>query len=172
VQGGDGGGLHVDGAAAVQPAVLDHARPRAVAPGRAARVHDVDVPVEADAAPRPAGERRGQAPQLGPLGLLAGVARMPAQRREVVGVQIGLEPQGGRGFGEELEHGPLVAGHARHAQRGGRVAGEGAGVERRQRGGLDLRDAVAGAHRGHGARRPCNAREDWPPGRVTLEGSA
>ena len=53
---------------------------------------------------------------------------MAAQRRQVVAVQVRIEPEAGRRPGEQLEHRALVAGDARHPQGGGGVADERLGV--------------------------------------------
>jgi hypothetical protein len=112
VQRGDDGALHVDRAAAVQAAVLEHARPRSVPPRRGAGPDDVDVSVQAQPARRLAGQRDRQAPQLVARRLLARMARVGAQPRQVVLVEVRLEAEAGRQVGEHLERRPLLAGDA------------------------------------------------------------
>ena len=54
---------------------------------------------------------------------------MGAQAREVVLVQIDLEPEPGGQIGERLERRPLLPGHARNAQDRRCVAKQGVRVE-------------------------------------------
>ena len=54
---------------------------------------------------------------------------MRAQRREIVLVQLGAQPQLLGQLGEALQRGALVAGHAGHGDEGARVAGEGPRVD-------------------------------------------
>ena len=67
--------------------------------------------------------------QLRARRLLAGVARVRAQRVEVVDVQLGVEPVAGRQLAEPLEHRALLAGHARDADERRRVVGERVAVD-------------------------------------------
>ena len=52
-----------------------------------------------------------------------------AQARQVVLVQVRLEPESAREIGERLERRPLLPGDARHAQQRGGVAQQGVRIE-------------------------------------------
>jgi hypothetical protein len=127
VERGDDRALHVDASASVQPAVLDGAgrEPPRDGAGR----HDVDVAADREA-PVAAGRRGdGEAPQLLARRLLAGVARVRAERGEVVLMQIGAQPQPLGELGEKPQRGALVPGDAGHPDERGRIAGKGPRVD-------------------------------------------
>ena len=95
VQRRDHRALHVDAAAPVQPAVLQRARPRAVAPRRRPRRDDVDVAAERQSRPARRGRRPSTVrPHSSPRArLLAGMVGVRPQRREVVLVQVGAQAE-------------------------------------------------------------------------------
>ena len=92
---------------------------------------DVDVPVQAQPC-AVAGEGRGHAPELVARRLFTRVIRMRAQGGEIVLVQVGVEPGGGRALGEKCERRTLVAGDAGDPDQVGGVAGEGGDIQRRE----------------------------------------
>jgi hypothetical protein len=70
------------------------------------------MPVQAQPARRLAGQRDRQAPELVARRLLARMARVGAQARQVVLVEVRLEAEAGGQIGERLERRPLPTGDA------------------------------------------------------------
>src|SRR5919199_3758191 len=135
VQRGDDRALHVDAAASVYEAVLDRARPRAVAPALRAGRHHVDVPVDREprAVSARARQRHRQPPQLVARRLLARMPRMRAERVEVVAHELGAQAERGGELGQALERRPLLPRDARDAHERRDVARERGGVDAPER---------------------------------------
>ena len=115
--------------------------PPAMSPENGSRAHALragahDVEVAVDAQPRrrrvAAGQGDGGADELGARGLLAGMAGIGPQRREVVLLQARVEAQLGRQRDELHRRGALLAGDAAHPHEAGDVARERRAVEARR----------------------------------------
>ena len=137
VQRRDDAALHVGRAAPVQRAAGDLARERIARPRLAARADDVDVAVDAQPRRRRIAARQGDggADELRARGLLAGVAGIGPQRREVVLLQARVEAELAGDRDERERRRALLAGDAGHPHEAPGVAGERGAIERVEGGG-------------------------------------